>query len=50
MTLFIPGVHSVAYAFPKVRVVTTAIDPQVNDKFHITPGIGKLLIFTEFCQ
>ncbi|KAK2156581.1 hypothetical protein LSH36_209g01005 [Paralvinella palmiformis] len=35
------GVHSVAYAFPKVRVVTTAIDPQVNDKFHITPGIGN---------
>ena len=38
---FISGVHSVAYAFPKVRLVTTAVDPKVNEKFHILPGIGK---------
>ncbi|ELU05526.1 hypothetical protein CAPTEDRAFT_119822, partial [Capitella teleta] len=35
------GVHSVAYAFPKVRLVTTAVDPDVNDQFHILPGIGN---------
>ncbi|XP_021350989.1 uridine-cytidine kinase-like 1 isoform X3 [Mizuhopecten yessoensis] len=35
------GVHSVAYAFPKVKIVTTAVDKQVNDKFHILPGIGN---------
>ena len=35
------GVHSVAYAFPKVKIVTTAVDKAVNDKFHILPGIGK---------
>lgn len=35
------GVHSVAYAFPKVRIITTAVDKDVNDQFHIIPGIGN---------
>ena len=35
------GVHSVAYAFPKVQIVTTAVDADVNEKFHIVPGIGR---------
>ncbi|XP_033931742.1 uridine-cytidine kinase-like 1 isoform X1 [Pseudochaenichthys georgianus] len=35
------GVHSVAYAFPKVRIITTAVDKEVNDQFHIIPGIGN---------
>jgi hypothetical protein len=35
------GVHSVAYAFPKVKLVTTAVDPRINDRFYILPGIGK---------
>lgn len=35
------GVHSVAYAFPRVRIITTAVDKNVNDEFHIIPGIGK---------
>ncbi|KAL4235813.1 Uridine-cytidine kinase-like 1 [Mactra antiquata] len=35
------GVHSIAYAFPKVKLVTTAVDKEVNDKFHIVPGIGN---------
>lgn len=35
------GVHTVAYAFPKVKIVTTAVDKEVNDKFHILPGIGN---------
>uniref|UniRef100_A0A4W4GX22 Uridine-cytidine kinase n=1 Tax=Electrophorus electricus TaxID=8005 RepID=A0A4W4GX22_ELEEL len=35
------GVHSVAYAFPKVRIITTAVDKKVNDEFHIIPGIGN---------
>ncbi|KAH7976146.1 hypothetical protein HPB52_009333 [Rhipicephalus sanguineus] len=34
------GVHSVAYAFPKVRIITTAVDPVVTEKFYIEPGIG----------
>ena len=35
------GVHSLAYAFPAVKLVTTAVDMEVNDKFHIVPGIGQ---------
>ncbi|XP_073480825.1 uridine-cytidine kinase-like 1 isoform X2 [Aquarana catesbeiana] len=35
------GVHSVAYAFPRVRIITTAVDKRVNPEFHIIPGIGN---------
>ncbi|XP_013777361.1 uridine-cytidine kinase-like 1, partial [Limulus polyphemus] len=35
------GVHTIAYAFPKVHIVTTAVDPEVNKKFYILPGIGN---------
>uniref|UniRef100_A0A8C5BLS0 Uridine-cytidine kinase n=1 Tax=Gadus morhua TaxID=8049 RepID=A0A8C5BLS0_GADMO len=35
------GVHSVAYAFPQVQIITTAVDKEVNDLFHIIPGIGN---------
>lgn len=35
------GVHSVAYAFPRVRIITTAVDKRVNDLFRIIPGIGR---------
>ncbi|XP_072045151.1 uridine-cytidine kinase-like 1 isoform X2 [Amphiura filiformis] len=35
------GVHTIAYAFPKVKIVTTAVDKEVNDNFHIIPGIGN---------
>lgn len=35
------GVHSVAYAFPQVKIITTAVDKKVNDLFHIIPGIGE---------
>lgn len=35
------GVHNIAYAFPRVRIVTSAVDPMVNDKFYVIPGIGN---------
>lgn len=35
------GVHNVAYAFPKVRIVTTAVDPELNDYCYIMPGMGN---------
>uniref|UniRef100_A0A674MSJ7 Uridine-cytidine kinase n=1 Tax=Takifugu rubripes TaxID=31033 RepID=A0A674MSJ7_TAKRU len=35
------GVHSVAYAFPQVKIITTAVDKKVNHLFHIIPGIGN---------
>ena len=40
LLMAVSGVHSIAYAFPKVLMVTTEVDPEVNDKFHILPGIG----------
>ena len=41
MFCFVVGVHTIAYAYPNVKIVTAAVDPEVNDKFHIIPGIGK---------
>lgn len=38
------GVHSVAYAFPRVRIITTAVDKRVNDLFRIIPGIGEAVV------
>uniref|UniRef100_A0A672INL3 Uridine-cytidine kinase-like 1 n=1 Tax=Salarias fasciatus TaxID=181472 RepID=A0A672INL3_SALFA len=34
------GVHSVAYAFPKVKIITTAVDKGLDDSLHVIPGIG----------
>jgi len=35
------GVNTIAYAFPKVKIVTSAVDPEINEKFHVLPGIGN---------
>uniref|UniRef100_A0A669F4C2 Uridine-cytidine kinase n=1 Tax=Oreochromis niloticus TaxID=8128 RepID=A0A669F4C2_ORENI len=35
------GVHSVAYAFPKVKIITTAVDKGLDDFLHVIPGIGN---------
>ncbi|XP_034250067.1 uridine-cytidine kinase-like 1 isoform X2 [Thrips palmi] len=35
------GVHSIAYAFPKVQIVTSALDKEINEKFYVLPGIGN---------
>lgn len=35
------GVHSIAYAFPHVKIVTSALDPVINEKFYVLPGIGN---------
>ena len=32
------GIHSIAYAFPRVVIVTTQADPEVSDRFYILPG------------
>ncbi|KAM9828812.1 uridine-cytidine kinase-like 1a isoform 1-T1 [Syngnathus typhle] len=34
------GVHSVAYAFPKVKIITTAVDKSLDHSLHVIPGIG----------
>ena len=35
------GVNTIAYAFPKVKIVTTSVDRELNNKFYILPGIGN---------
>lgn len=35
------GVQTIAYAFPKVLMVTTEVDPEVNEKYYIIPGVGS---------
>jgi len=35
------GVHTIAYAFPNVKIVTSAMDPEINERFHVLPGIGN---------
>lgn len=35
------GVHAVAYAFPKVKLISAALDEKVNDYYHIIPGVGE---------
>ena len=39
-----------AYAFPKVKIVTGAVDPEVNECFHIIPGIGEYCFHCRFCS
>ncbi|XP_067938012.1 uridine-cytidine kinase-like 1 [Watersipora subatra] len=35
------GVRNIGYAFPKMRICTTAVDKVIDDNFHIIPGIGN---------
>ena len=41
MLMAVSGVHTIAYAFPKVKIVTTAVDAEINEKFYVLPGIGN---------
>lgn len=41
LLMAVSGVRCIAYAFPKVQIVTSAIDPEINDKFYVLPGIGN---------
>ena len=35
------SVHIISYAFPKVQIVTTAVDSKLNENFFLSPGIGN---------
>jgi len=35
------GVHSIAYAYPKVTIITAAVDPNISKDFKILPGLGN---------
>uniref|UniRef100_A0A915LAM1 Uridine-cytidine kinase-like 1 n=1 Tax=Romanomermis culicivorax TaxID=13658 RepID=A0A915LAM1_ROMCU len=35
------GVNTIAYAFPNVKLVTSAVDKHLSESYHILPGIGN---------
>jgi len=35
------GLHLLSYSFPKVTIVTSAVDPGLNERGHIIPGMGN---------
>eukprot|EP01114_Cavostelium_apophysatum_P020564 TRINITY_DN6931_c0_g2_i1.p1 TRINITY_DN6931_c0_g2~~TRINITY_DN6931_c0_g2_i1.p1 ORF type:complete len:452 (-),score=92.24 TRINITY_DN6931_c0_g2_i1:114-1469(-) len=35
------GLSLISYMFPKVRIVTSAVDAALNSKYYIVPGIGN---------
>uniref|UniRef100_A0A915BI45 Uridine kinase n=4 Tax=Parascaris univalens TaxID=6257 RepID=A0A915BI45_PARUN len=35
------GVHSLAYAFPKVTLLTTAVDAHISESYYVIPGMGN---------
>lgn len=35
------GIHTIAYAFPSVKIVTTSVDDTVNEQYFILPGVGN---------
>uniref|UniRef100_A0AC34QT02 Uridine kinase n=1 Tax=Panagrolaimus sp. JU765 TaxID=591449 RepID=A0AC34QT02_9BILA len=36
-----PGLQRIAYAFPRVTLVTTAVDPEIDEDGRIIPGFGN---------
>ncbi|KAL5248539.1 hypothetical protein ACHWQZ_G017656 [Mnemiopsis leidyi] len=36
-----PGVQAIAYAFPKVRIIVGEMDPDIDEYYHICPGLGN---------
>jgi uridine kinase len=35
------GVFAIANAFPKVKMITSEVDPELSEEFHIIPGFGN---------
>jgi len=35
------GVHTIAYAFPHVKIITTSVEDRVNELYYILPGVGN---------
>ena len=41
LLMAVSGVHTIAYAFKNVQMVTSEVDPSFNAKFQIEPGFGN---------
>lgn len=35
------GLHSLAYAFPSIKIITAEVDIGLNEHKHIVPGLGN---------
>lgn len=40
LLMAVSGVHTIAYAFKNVQMVTSEVDPSINPRFQIEPGFG----------
>ena len=40
LLMAIKGVHTIAYAFKNVKMVTSEVDPYINEAYQIEPGFG----------
>ena len=36
-----PGIQRIAYSFPRVKLITSCVDPAINELYHIIPGMGN---------
>ena len=41
LLMAVNGVNTIAYAFKNVKIVTSEVDPSINDSFQIVPGFGN---------
>uniref|UniRef100_A0A914RET0 Phosphoribulokinase/uridine kinase domain-containing protein n=1 Tax=Parascaris equorum TaxID=6256 RepID=A0A914RET0_PAREQ len=41
MDATVATVHSLAYAFPKVTLLTTAVDAHISESYYVIPGMGN---------
>ena len=41
LLMAVSGIHTIAYAFKNVQMVTSEVDPSFNAKFQIEPGFGN---------
>ena len=40
LLMALKGVHTIAYAFKNVKIVTSEVDPSLNNSHQIEPGFG----------
>ena len=35
------GLHALVTAFPKIKIITSWIDPSIDDNYELNPGMGN---------
>ena len=41
LLMAVNGVNTIAYAFKNVNIVTSEVDPSIDENFQIVPGFGN---------